>query len=172
MRDLSRNASRQVPFARSIEISLKSIRISEDIRFVSKLVNHSSRKSDWRFASLYLKLPPAWHGNQEAIFCDLLRIASSSAPSNFLISLPPLLSLYQLGSYHYLQWWYFTGIWVVFTTFLILLGNVVRKVVLVWGIGFLIVLIVWEEVGAPGAGCRSYRKSIKTASKSSQNAQI
>ena len=34
MRDLSRNASRQVPFARSIEISLKSLRISEDVRFV------------------------------------------------------------------------------------------------------------------------------------------
>ena len=65
------------------------------------------------------------------------------------------------------QWVAFTGIGVVFTTFLILLGIVVKEVVLVW-YWFLIVLIVWEEV----AGGRSHRKSMKTASKSSQNAQI
>ena len=55
----------------------------------------------------------------------------------------------------------------VFTTFLILLGNVVKEVVLVW-YWFLIVLIVWEEA----AGSRSHRKSMKMASTSSENEQI
>ena len=52
----------------------------------------------------------------------------------------------------------------VFTTFLILLGILVKEVVLVW-YWFLIVLIVWEEA----AGSRSHRKSMKMASISSEN---
>ena len=55
----------------------------------------------------------------------------------------------------------------VFTTFLILLGILVKEVVLVW-YWFLIVLIVWEEA----AGSRSHRKSMKMASTSSENEQI
>ena len=55
----------------------------------------------------------------------------------------------------------------VFTTFFILLGNVVRKVVLVW-YWFLIVLIVWEEA----AGGRSHRKPMKTVCKIYHNAPV
>ena len=62
---------------------------------------------------------------------------------------------------------YSYGIGVVFTTFLILLGILVKEVVLVW-YWFLIVLIVSEEA----AGSRSHRKSMKMASTSSKNEQI